>query len=113
MIDFSVAFDKLAQFETSDELADFFRSEGVKAFPCRANLCPISHWLKNTIQKQYIYSNVWGIRQYDDGSAKIIAESEPTSAMKDFIIKFDHFEYTDLLDENVLVEQEIQGADYE
>lgn len=44
MIDFQVAYDKLAQFETAEELADFFKYEGITGYKKQAKHCPIANW---------------------------------------------------------------------
>lgn len=57
MIDFQVAFDKLAQFQTADEIADFLNVEEIKAIPGDANSCAISAWMKRTTEHENIYTN--------------------------------------------------------
>src|SRR5258708_29016664 len=48
MIDPTVAFDKLSNFETCEEIRIFFQLEGIKAVRGAHDNCPIAKWLTNT-----------------------------------------------------------------
>lgn len=98
MIDFQVAFDKLAQFETADELAEFFRYEGIKAIPWDSNNCAVSAWMKRTIGKESVYSSTYAVSEYDDNSKEcIVNRARTTLPMDDFIEKFDMYFYPELI----------------
>lgn len=49
MIDFIVARDKLAGFETPDEIADYLKHEGIKACPGESDRCAIAVWAQKTV----------------------------------------------------------------
>lgn len=46
MIDFDVAFDKLAGFDDPDELAVFLRDQEAVGLPQVADACPMARWLQ-------------------------------------------------------------------
>lgn len=98
MIDFQVAFDKLAQFETADELADFLLNEGIKAVPADANSCAISAWMKRTTEGEKIYTNTYSISEYSDSQEDAIHRASTTQPMIDFIVDFDMCRYPALID---------------
>lgn len=98
MIDFQVAFDKLAQFETADELAEFFQYEGIKAVQGDSNNCAISVWMKRTIENDHVFTNKFAITEYpeniNDGASN---KARTTQPMFDFIMYFDHGLYQELI----------------
>lgn len=94
MIDLQVAYDKLAGFKTAEEIADFFRSEGVVGYRGDAMACPIANWTNGLtglpVQAglKFIYEN--------DGDCHW--HGFPTTlAMREFIIRFDMGAYLDLV----------------
>lgn len=98
MIDFQVAFDRLAQFETSGEIAEFFLSEEIKAIPLDSNNCAVSVWMRRTIQKERVFTNRYSITEYsenmNDGASN---RANTTQPIFDFIVNFDEGLYPDLI----------------
>ena len=104
MIDFGVAYDKLAQFETSDEIAEFLKFEGVKAKVGDTRSCAISVWMKN-ITGLGIRTNFSSVRAVDEtqmiGSRNIEGlERSLTVVLRTFVSKFDNGWYPELLQED-------------
>jgi hypothetical protein len=104
MIDFSVAYDKLAQFQTADELADFFRSEGLKAVPQSGTSCAISQWMTKTTG-DLVYTTYYDINFKPEMASETMmkfgqveAIESNTPAMAEFARKFDNGQYPDLVD---------------
>jgi hypothetical protein len=101
MIDFQVAFDKLAQFETADELADFFKYEGVKACVQDPSNCAVAQWMNMQTGEEvrvsplYIFTSKrpWGSR-----NETAVINTPNTPAMTNFILNFDTASYPELLD---------------
>lgn len=48
MIDPVVAWDKLSNFETAQEIREYFQRENIQALRSEATFCPIARWLKST-----------------------------------------------------------------
>ena len=92
MIDPQVAFDKLAGFQTSYEIADFFKAENIKGEKASHNKCPIATWMKKTTG---IYSSAAGTIVVQNGNFtpgdEFIPDfrAEPTIVMVEFMNKFD------------------------
>lgn len=102
MIDAQVAFDKLAGFQSAYEIADFFRSEGIKGFKASHNLCPIATWMSKATG---IYSSAADHILVQDGNFSPL-EGEKfsldfrvkvTPVMKEFMKKFDRGDFPELL----------------
>lgn len=102
MIDAQVAFDKLAGFQSAYEIADFFRSEGIKGFKASHNECPIANWMRETTG---IYSSAAGYVVVQNGNFSPL-EGEKfhldfmvkvTPVMKEFMKKFDRGDFPELL----------------
>jgi hypothetical protein len=96
MIDITVARDKLAQFQYSSEIADFFRAEGIVGRPDLADSCAIAVWMKNqTGEKIYVsQSYLWNGDTYHDEDA---IRYRHTDAMHQFTVDFDNGRYRDLV----------------
>lgn len=54
MIDPQVAWDKLAQFQTPEQLRQFFQDEGIKGIVGHAAKCPIATWMQQTTQVRQV-----------------------------------------------------------
>ena len=93
MIAPEVAWDKLTNFQTADELRDYFKSENVKGIIGHAQNCPIATWLRKTTGHRLV--TVAGQIKFI-GYNNIIA-FEHTKATEDFISKFDHEDYPELI----------------
>lgn len=99
MIDFQVAFDKLAQFQTANELAKFFQYEGIKAIPGSTKHCAISVWMRRTIEKELVYTNPFTVAEYKGTKLVAVNMAKTTSPMLDFIVAFDRGNYPALVQE--------------
>lgn len=109
MIDFRVAFDKLAQFETPDEIADFFRGEGLKAECSSSDKCAISQWMTSTTGKK-VFTSICNMyleplcksrSNMDWETAK--DSIELTYAMRQFVYNFDSYQYPDLANKKPVI----------
>lgn len=111
MIDVQVAYDKLASFESADDIACFFKGYGVTGIPNKADTCAISKWLQDVTESPNILVTGKGIfkdapqvqSSYSDmGMAwdtnKAAWRGDLTKPMCDFINRFDHKMYPDLID---------------
>lgn len=59
MIDPTVVMDKLRNFETADELAAYFKEEGVKGVRATASSCPIAlYFTQHTGKKVTVSSRI-------------------------------------------------------
>lgn len=96
MIDLQVAYDKLAQFETASELANYLKEDGVLATPQSARHCAISVYMKNHTGEQ-VSTGFGGIRKINNEEGVIIWSLPLTDAMSIFITQFDNADYPDLI----------------
>lgn len=48
MIDPVVAWDKLSNLETAEEIREYFHSEGIKAITSSSYSCAIAEWMRQT-----------------------------------------------------------------
>lgn len=98
MIDYIVARDKLAQFETADEIADFFRREGVQGEKGMSDRCPIAQWMTEQTGGPIVVSTLemWNAGAEDFLDNDTIHRINHTEAMTDFVDRFDSGFYSDL-----------------
>lgn len=98
MIDFGVAYDKLAQFETADEIAEYFRGEGIKGSCGLYSSCAIAVWMTKTTGRMahVSTSDIWVIGEQSPIGDRVTLNH--TDAMMDFVYHFDHGHYPDLID---------------
>lgn len=94
MIDFGVAFDKLASMNTADEIADYFRYEGITGYPTSHVSCPIANWMSQQTGGKVSVADVVVDLLASPENLKVL---ETTGAMLAFIRKFDSLDYPDLL----------------
>lgn len=90
MIDPIVAFDKLAGFQSAREIADYFRSEGIRGFRMDAFSCPIAAFMQDQTGRRFSVCRD-DVSTNDDQFA-----FETTTPMADFIVNFDYGLYEDL-----------------
>lgn len=97
MVDFDVAYDKLASLKTADEIANLLSGYGVKGFRADAQNCPISKWMASQTGEEVITSPYY-MRILDKISEGTVKGSERplTSAMQHFVMRFDGQEYPEL-----------------
>lgn len=102
MIDAGVVFDKLNNFDTADELADYFQAEGIQALPGEPEQCAIAQFVANQTGR-YVYVDGASIAVYHENMRYIVDREFACNAqMRDFITRFDAFEYRDIVHPNVL-----------
>lgn len=96
-IDPQVAWDKLSNFQTADELRDYFVSEQIFGVRARARACPIATWMmEQTGKPTAVAKSIWvGMSQNVNNYLGEI-EFEHTEATRDFIEAFDHEKYPEL-----------------
>lgn len=91
MIDPQVAFDKLNGFQTPKELADYFKSEGIKGTKAGHEVCPIANWMtKTTGMRTSVAAYVIVLDVRSD-----FCETSP-SLLVDFMSEFDRGDYPEL-----------------
>src|ERR1051326_7819139 len=97
-IDPVVAWDKLSNFETAEEIRQYFMSECIKGLVRRANLCAIAEWLKVTTGNNYVCvasSIDIGLKENEESMEPEYVFSH-TPATTDFIERFDNGDYPEL-----------------
>lgn len=88
-----VAFEKLAQFTTGEEIAEFFLHEGIKGTRTSVLSCPIATWMT---QLTGLRSKVSiDVRFYEGNEESDYFKS--TQAMIEFIELFDHGDFPSLI----------------
>ena len=100
MLDFQVAFDKLAQFETAGEIREFVSAGGYKGIPCAVSQCPIAAFLTQETGETVAVEPLIIVRQttLEDKLNQVSRPSyTPTHAMIHFINRFDDLEYPELV----------------
>lgn len=94
MIDFQVAYDKLAQFQAANDIAEYLKSCNVKAVRGNSVSCAISEWMKSqtglTIRTTYF--TVDSI----DNQCRVLNQTYNTEVMTTFALMFDAGEYPEL-----------------
>lgn len=107
MIDFQVAFDKLASLESADEIADFFRYEGIKAVPANSRACAITVWMEKqtglNIATNSVVTRPVDVVLGNDGCPdykEILGApyQHLTPTMAEFVFRFDCDHYPDLVE---------------
>jgi hypothetical protein len=100
MIDPQVAYDKIAQFKTKDEIAELLNQYGVKGYIKNAGHCAISKYMAQTTGHT-AWSTTCMIRQLENESlrAKSVRQFPLTNTIDEFISAFDRGEYPNLVDE--------------
>lgn len=103
MLDFQVAFDKLAQFETADEIAEFLGGQNIKAVPQSGDRCAISAFMTGSTGMR-VFTGGRSIfidppRNFDGGVRLTDADDyrDLTIAMQDFVHKYDDNQYPELV----------------
>lgn len=96
MVDPQVAWDKLAQFESSEELRLFFNAEEITGVIGHASQCPIATWMREATGYKVV--TVGGsIKVWGDGTSWTDFMQFPhTPASSEFINRFDHGNYPEL-----------------
>lgn len=97
MIDPEVAYDKLKNFETADQLRQYFQDENVKGSLRSAGTCPIASWMKQTTGRSTVTVGS-AIRFYATTRAsECDIEFPHTDTTENFITRFDNIEYPELV----------------
>lgn len=95
MIDFTVTFDKLSNFETAQEIREYFNSIGVKGFTCETSRCPIAAFFTEQTGESVLVEDLF--IQRTNGCGGWMVGASNTSAMTQFIHNFDDWEYPELI----------------
>lgn len=107
-MDFGTAYDKLAGYDKGQDIAEFLRGEEVKGYKGSEENCPIAQWMQNKTG-EIVMVNGDAVARYcdlddEDPNYEILLNEyfrEPTSAMLEFIEKFDNGEFPDLVLEDL------------
>ena len=100
MINPQTAFEKLAQFDTADEIAQYLQHLGIKGHRTSSTHCPISQFMSertglvvSTGSAVRTFANVeyWKALEHN-------FKAPVTDAMCDFIARFDRGRYPELID---------------
>ena len=110
MIDFNVAYDKLASLESADDIANLMRGYNIKAIPMDSMACAITEWMHgqtglDIMTGAYVVKAIKYVRRTspinDEGIMTYEAVQDTvrstTAAMQLFIQKFDKGDYPDLI----------------
>lgn len=94
-IDIGVARDKLAGFQSADELAGFLMDEGIKGRRQMSNSCAIAVWMKKTtgVSVGVSMTELW-----EDHYTPRVQPIKHNEVLKDFVVKFDNHQYPELED---------------
>lgn len=100
MADFEVVLDKLHQFETADDIADYFRNYGIQAKRGSAMHCAISQFINIETGNVdgTVFTSPMEISLYSSDIEPPI-RSTNTAAMMQFIVNYDRGFYPDLVDQ--------------
>ena len=103
MIDFRVAADKIAQFQTADEIAVYLGEHGVKALPECGTDCAIARYMQDITGVRNVFVGTASIflnPPMDTGIVDLDASEdvyEHTSAMREFVNRYDIGAYPELV----------------
>ena len=100
MLDITVAWDKLSNFETADEIAQFLMDQGIKANKRQIRSCAISKWMREITGDFSLVTNQFGIgksQRTRDGGETISKIFDHTVATEEFMNKFDTECYPELV----------------
>ena len=100
-IDVGVLVDKLNNFQSSDEIAEFLRGEGIRATMFDSKSCAISKWVSREagvpVSTGTALLHTWDPNE--TAYRKIMGKEFPlSSAAKAFVTNFDGGMYQDLVD---------------
>ena len=111
MIDFEVAYDKLASLKSADEIANLMKDYNIKAVPGDSMACAITQWLHDQtgldimtgayVVKAIKFVNIKSPSGLNDGFVSYEPVQDKvrstTVAMQLFIQRFDKGYYPDLI----------------
>lgn len=98
MVDPQVAYDKLCNFQTSQELREYFQQENIKGILGISTMCPIANWFQDTIDVGNDVDVEDTIMVFHPNGD--IQRFEHTEATSNFISKFDCGLYPELISGN-------------
>lgn len=100
MADFSVIVGKLHDFETAEDLAEYFRYCEIKAKPRSARECAISKFVESeTGEVGKIVTNNSNVSVRAEGGLGFSECIEHTKAMTDFVRRYDLGFYPELVED--------------
>lgn len=105
MADFDVVVDKLKNFETADDMAEFFRGYGIVAEPRNARSCAISKFVTEETGLTGVTTSMSSVTVYaDEEETRADKYSQHTYAMAEFVDKYDKGYYPDLVEKGYEIE---------
>lgn len=96
--------DKLAAFQTAQEIRDFLVDEEIKAHPVQARACAIAMYVSRGSGEQVSVARSLGVCLagfVEDRVGKLTEVGACTPAMREFIANFDNGRYPELMAEEV------------
>lgn len=100
MIDFQVAYDKLAQFEFADDIAEYMKDCNIKAVREEPAECAVSEWMYQQTGF-FVRTGVTGMLVLDD-QERLVFRTRLTPALITFVSDFDDNKYPELVKEEIL-----------
>ncbi len=100
MIDFQVAFDKLASLDCANEIAAFLQEQNIKACRCEPEKCPIAVFIKESTDLDNIYVDGASIDQWSYNRKGYKKLADLTTAMRAFVVSFDDGIFPELVAED-------------
>lgn len=94
MIDPVVAWDKLSNFETTEEIREYFQQEDIKGYRGVITACPIANWMQKTTGAEMV--RVSGDVAVYNNRCMEERRFEHTDATLQFMRKFDTGSYLEL-----------------
>lgn len=98
MIAPEVAYDKLSNYKSAEDLREFFADEGIKGIIGHASMCPIATWLVDTTQIKNV-TVAGSIKFYKDMVENEVDAYPHTEATEQFVKNFDSRCYPELIKE--------------
>src|ERR1051325_7893263 len=99
MADFEVVIDKLHGFETAEDIAEYFRHYGIKGTVANATACAITRFIEEETGEVGQYSTSPSfVTKIGNNNIMNMASIRNTTAMVEFIHKFDLGKFPELVD---------------
>lgn len=96
MIDFNVAYDKIAQFKSADEIANYLNSCGIKAEKGVPDACAISVWMRDQTGLRILTNSGECWSAGPDNMFDALESRRNTLAVHTFVESFDSGLYPEL-----------------
>lgn len=105
MIDFRVAADKIAQFQTAEEIAGYLGEQGVRAIPECGTDCAIARYMQDATGVKNVFVGTAQIFLNPPMDTECVVDIDAaedtydhTPAMRDFVTRYDMGAYPELVE---------------